>query len=204
MFFKSISSIRRCSIQPSGALLGLLSYRRLLKYIRPLVPVAFLCMYSSGAIAATVQINAHSHGVPNGSIVGAPLALEAGTYEATILDGSAWSYHYGEAGSWGTTWNACVQTDCAVQGTFTTGGRFSASNTAAEAFSALTPATQTVSFTLLTANTLIFYVSDNVLIDNVGFINLDITTVAAVPVPAAVWLFCSGITGLIGLASRKA
>ena len=41
--------------------------------------------------------------------------------------------------------------------------------------------------------------SDNLLFE--GFGTLD--TVAVVPIPAAVWLFGSGLLGLIGLARRK-
>ncbi|MDO8706131.1 MAG: VPLPA-CTERM sorting domain-containing protein [Sulfuricaulis sp.] len=38
----------------------------------------------------------------------------------------------------------------------------------------------------------------------IGFDNLSFNTVQAVPVPAAVWLFASGLLGLIGVARRKA
>ena len=38
---------------------------------------------------------------------------------------------------------------------------------------------------------------------NSGFVDLDPITVSAVPVPSAVWLFGSGLVGLIGVARRK-
>jgi len=38
---------------------------------------------------------------------------------------------------------------------------------------------------------------------NPDYVNASVTAVSAVPVPAAVWLFCSGLTGLIGFAKRK-
>ena len=38
---------------------------------------------------------------------------------------------------------------------------------------------------------------------NEAFLNVDYTIVSAVPVPAAVWLFGSGLIGLVGLARRK-
>ncbi|TNF38601.1 MAG: hypothetical protein EP315_01060 [Gammaproteobacteria bacterium] len=41
---------------------------------------------------------------------------------------------------------------------------------------------------------------DNIGIDNIRFGQ---TPPAAVPIPAAAWLFCSGLLGLIGLAKRK-
>ena len=44
-----------------------------------------------------------------------------------------------------------------------------------------------------------------VLFNNGGtFLQVDVRIVPAVPVPAAVWLFGSGLVGLIGLARRKA
>ena len=50
-------------------------------------------------------------------------------------------------------------------------------------------------FTLTTAQTISFYISDNNLIDNVGGISLD---VSAVPLPAALPLFATGL-GALGL-----
>jgi hypothetical protein len=40
--------------------------------------------------------------------------------------------------------------------------------------------------------------ANDLLLEADGYVNL-----AAVPIPAAVWLFCSGLLGLAGIASRK-
>lgn len=45
--------------------------------------------------------------------------------------------------------------------------------------------------------------NDNVFISGVGSSNSPLLSVEAVPVPAAVWLFGSGLIGLVGVARRK-
>lgn len=39
---------------------------------------------------------------------------------------------------------------------------------------------------------------------NIAFLEWTESNVSAVPVPAAVWLFCSGLLGIVGMARRKA
>lgn len=53
----------------------------------------------------------------------------------------------------------------------------------------------------------IFFNANQISLDfdntNVGYINFDVVTSAVVPVPAAVWLFCSGLIGLFSFPRTK-
>jgi hypothetical protein len=59
-----------------------------------------------------------------------------------------------------------------------------------------------------TGNTLSFIIADSgdAILDATAYISSvsGVTPVPPIPVPAAVWLFCSGLLGLIGIARRKA
>ncbi len=60
--------------------------------------------------------------------------------------------------------------------------------------------------TAVQASTLNLYINTNGLggsSDNVGLDNIQFSQVSAVPVPAAAWLFGSGLLGLIGMARRR-
>ena len=68
-----------------------------------------------------------------------------------------------------------------------------------DALTALSHA-QSSMFTLSNSGVVSFWLSKTTLLDNRGGMSLSVN---AVPIPAAVWLFGSGIIGLIGIARRK-
>lgn len=81
---------------------------------------------------------------------------------------------------------------------------FSSTNFALPASSA--PSSLFFDFGGLTAQTLILHVDTTGLggnSDNVGLDNIQFSQISVVPVPAAAWLFGSGLLGLIGVARRK-
>ena len=181
------------------------------------------------AHAITVDVDAQVNGVG----VPVDVFLEAGTYSITpigVADGGAFnSYRMWTSVSGCTAPNDCVRgwynKDTVTSPnlvTATVGGnpvaleadpaitgndRYKAGDSLyyEDELLALAGAVPST-FTVSVAGNVGFYLSDSAgdgLADNSGGISLDISLVNPVPVPPAVWLFGSGLLGLVGVARRN-
>ncbi len=146
----------------------------------------------SHAHAAIVNLDAVAHTISSPLV----LTLDPGTYTVTpigVADGGAYN-----------AWSAWNDPDRWVN-------NYSLSSSEFEAYTmqdgveyttdtmALANALST-SFTLTSTTDVNFYIWDSYYLDNLGGISLNISSV---PVPAAAWLFGSGLIGLIGVARRS-
>jgi sugar lactone lactonase YvrE len=122
-----------------------------------------------------IEIDSAVHLVSGGVATGPSLALAAGTYTATVLEGSGWSHHNGDPQTFHTAWIACVPAGCPTGTSFVVGGVWGPYDSAQQAYAAIEGLPSSVkTFTLEAADTLTFYVGDNVGSDNVGSVRLEI------------------------------
>jgi len=163
------------------------------------VVLGILILFVSSANSSTIiNVNAQNNAVNNPII----LHLDAGTYNVDpigISDGglyNAWSVRYGNTNTWAIDY--VIQSDA-----FSTMYVGSSGTWYSDALTALGNATS-CSFVLSNATDVKFSIFDGpngyeYTGDNVGGMSL---RVSAVPIPAALWLFGSGLLGIIGIRKR--
>ncbi|HEC58049.1 hypothetical protein LCGC14_0867420 [marine sediment metagenome] len=157
------------------------------------------------ATAATINLNSVTGNTQT-------LALQAGTYSFKVTSGAwnAWS----PAGAANCTIAGCTQGWVTQFNYLIEGGVFSKANeirtidsttgiyaTAAEATLAA-QSVQTI-ITLTDTTNVSFTILDAPTSDNIGNLEIDISAVSAVPIPAAAFLFAPALLGFMGLRRKS-
>ncbi|MFT6051921.1 MAG: hypothetical protein ACI9B9_001564 [Halioglobus sp.] len=165
--------------------------------------------------AATINIDGLTQASIDGS-VGEDIFLMAGTYRLSFIDDTYTAFSRFSDSSGCTSGANCSKGwehsvgytinqdtfnfgDGNAQGTIGPIGGGGYFETAAGSFANATGYAQ--NFTLATDTTVRFFLYDDILYDNRGGVSL---SVAAVPLPAAAWLFGSALLGLGMIKRRKA
>ena len=131
--------------------------------------VAASISVSVETVPDTIDLDATQYGVSGSDIVGLPVSVAEGTFSATLVQGAyvAWSFALGGAGTWRTHYFIFLQDSTTV-----VGGDTLNEDNADDAFAATT--NTTVEFTVQEAQSVEFFVEDNVLFDNVGGVSIEL------------------------------
>ncbi len=135
----------------------------------------------------TVVLDATEHGSPSFDFPPLLVPVTAGTYECTIVDSmdgqpsaKAWSFAFGNPGTWRTTYE-CRRQD----GTVYTGGEATEADSADEAFIQTTA--KTIIIEVPVDQDLRFNVQDNKVIDNHGGVTLRLCKMTPTATETSSW-----------------